>query len=572
MNKKIISVLSILMSLSPLAGCTLGNVSVADKDDGQNQANVTGTTSTNNSNNGSNSGDINVTNPDNGSGDNGNTVTADPVIEVSNNGGNFVGVDGKIYFRQYGNYSICSVSSKEHFLDSSTYSFENQICCFDPDDLSDISVVCEDDDGVGELYYYDGYIYSSRHDWGDNPNLVYRVNISTGETEDIGYGQITCASADGRFLLTTDYDYDTDTIIYYIYDAGNQINVFTDDYGDYSSRIIGIDDENLYYTYCYYDDCQVEIYQTNFQNGNSVLLASIDAPESISEYMYITYVEPLDFKLETENLVFTLCYCLDIDEYVEDSYTVAVPVCTDMSASYIDEAMYEAKLVYNSEYINTCLFFPDFAGKVADLKVDDYGDNGFARGIQTVEEVFGKLYVIVADCYNAPSWNQGQFGSYELLSVHYYQMDNYKADPVEFNEDNPTFGDLMVKGWLVGTTGEVPEKLFFCYSFIDGPEGPFEDDDKYYVAEFADDFVYDHIPEGGDIYDDFVKDGMDYFVDELNEYSYHKYLSKLPEKDDFTNYKTPKEQNGDMYFYTSYYHIHLNSEGEIDYLRYVIFD
>ncbi len=64
---------------------------------------------------------------------------------------------------------------------------------------------------------------------------------------------------------------------------------------------------------------------------------------------------------------------------------------------------------------------------------------------------------------------------------------------------------------------------------------------------------------------------MDYFVNELSGYD-HKYISKLPAEDDIYNYKTPKEKNNGMETYTSYYHIHFDSEGKIDYLRYVIFD
>ncbi len=576
MNKKIFSVLSVLLSLTLLSGCTLNKIPDTGKDEGISQASISGITSTTTD---ISQGGTDVENPDNTGNDpantdnNGdNTDNTPSVPDVDNNGGNFIGIDGKVYFRQYGENSLPWVAYKDYFVDSCNYSSGNQICRFDPSDPDTIEVFIEEDTGYGELYYYDGYLYSESFDWGEVSNPLYKVNLSTGEKETFGAGTIDCVSADGKYLLTESLDSETNSFIYDIYEAGQLVNSFTDDYSDHSLRILGVDDSCFYYFYNYYDDCSTAVYQTDFRNGNSVFLASIPVSEKVGEDIYIAFTEPMDAKIENDSLIFTLCFCTGVEDYVEDAYTVSIPISSDMSKSSVEEPLYEAKCVENSAYIDTSLFFPEPVGKMTEFDKDPYKGDGFARGIQTIDEVYGKLYVIVADSFKSAMWNEAQFGSFDLLSVHYYQMDNYNSTPVEFNKDNPTFRDLMVKGWLVGTKGEAPEKMLFCYSYIDGPEGPFEDDQFFYVAEFSDDFVYDHIPEGGDIYDDFVKDGMDYFVNELNDYPYYKYIENLPSEDEINNYCVPKEKNGGIDTYTSYYHIHLDSEGKIDYLRYVIFD
>ncbi len=575
MNKKIFSVLSVLLSLTLLSGCTLNKIPDTGKDEGISQASISGITSTTTDNS---QGGTDVENPDNTGNDpantdnNGdNTDNTPSVPDVDNNGGNFIGIDGKVYFRQYAQYTLPMINSRYLFVDGCDYASGNRICRFDPSDPDNIEVVLDEDSGFGKLYYYDGWIYCESFDWGEVSDPLIRLNINTGERETFGAGRIDCASADGKYLVVESLDPETNSFIYDIYEEGQIVNSFMDDYADHSLRIMGIDDSCFYYAYNYYDDCSTDICQTDFRNGNSALLASIPVSDTFGDEFYIVQTEPIDVKLENGNLNFELCFCTGAEDYVEDAYTVSVPICQDMSSSSMDAPLYEAKCVKDTSDIGSCLLFPTPSGALAAFdKAPDKGD-GFAKAVQTVDEVYGKYYVIVADSYKSAMWNEAQFGSFDLLSIHYYQMDDNNSTPVEFNKDNPTFGDLMVKGWLVGEQGKAPEKMLFCYSYIDGPEGPFEDDQFFYVAEFADDFVYDHVPENGDIYDDFVKDGMDYFVNELSGYD-HKYISKLPAEDDIYNYKTPKEKNNGMETYTSYYHIHFDSEGKIDYLRYVIFD
>ena len=161
--------------------------------------------------------------------------------------------------------------------------------------------------------------------------------------------------------------------------------------------------------------------------------------------------------------------------------------------------------------------FIDVPNNLTSLEVVESGDNGFARVIQCIEKVYDKTYVIVADCFYSAQWNQAELGSYDLLDVDYYYYDDANTTPTLFNDDNPTDHTLMVRAWFVGKKGETPKKLLFQHASLSGPEGPQEFDPALYTAEFSDDFKFSHIPENGDIYDDFETDGMDYMVKYFND-------------------------------------------------------
>ena len=232
-----------------------------------------------------------------------------------------------------------------------------------------------------------------------------------------------------------------------------------------------------------------------------------------------------------------------------------------------------ANTVKNSKYKGKPADEFDIPDNLSSLENFSSGDDGYSRAIQCVETVYDKTFAMVADCFYSAMWNQAQMGTYQLLDLDYYYFDDVNTTPVLFNDDNPTTHTLIVRAWFVGKKGEKPEKLLFQHASLSGPEGPQEFDEILYTAEFSDDFVFEHIPENGDIYDEFETDDMDYMVKYFNEDFYNPYVEKLVPTDEFTNYEVPKMDWNDPNSTTfTFLHIGFDRDGKINYLRQVIMD
>ena len=508
-------------------------------------------------------------------------VDPEPVVDVeediyagvSNNGSFFVGVDGKVYFRQYAEYGIKTVASKRNFLTSGDGGYGNTICYFTPDKPDEIvAVTKEEDQGQGELYYYDGYIYSTRYEWSEGyPHpILYRANLTTGALEDVGKGYIKAASEDGRFIVTDTFEPET-CDAYTIYDAGKEIASYKMDRTNVYNELIAVDANNLYIFMADNNTCDGSICQYDYINDKFYYLDYAIAPEGIDEY--ISYPVIKDGVIKDKKLSFSLLYCEGNGAYVQDAYDITVDINEDPKA-VTDSALFTKQASKNSKYYTgNPSDFIDVPNNLASLEVVESGDNGFARVIQCIEQVYDKTYVIVADCFYSAQWNQAELGSYDLLDVDYYYYDDANTTPTLFNDDNPTDHTLMVRAWFVGKKGETPKKLLFQHASISGPEGPQEFDPALYTAEFSDDFKFSHIPENGDIYDDFETDGMDYMVKYFNDDYYNPYVETLTEADEFTHYEVPKMDWNDPNSTTfSFLHIGFDRDGKINFIRQVIMD
>ncbi|MCR5848824.1 MAG: hypothetical protein K6G75_12020 [Lachnospiraceae bacterium] len=563
MKRKILCMLLSVMTISFAVGCTAGDIT--GKEGGSGYAVL-------NTESGTTGGTENPDNPDVTAdpGDNGITENVEVKDSISNNGGNFIGIDGKVYFRQLGEYVLYEPSSLRHAFDSGTGGYGSSICCFDPENPEKITTVSEGDNGQGELYYYDGYIYSTRYDWNNGIPypLLYRTNISTGEIEDIEYGRINITSEDTRFIVLSTYDQESGTTIS-IYDAGKECGSYFSPLSDGYICPIAVDSDNLFLLAANSDTCDAVIYQYDYKKDKRYILGNVFSAKGISEY--ITFPVIKNSSLKDDTLSFTLCYCEGIDDYVTASSEVSVSVNHDESD--FDGAIFTPSVNNDNAYADKLAEELIIPADLKALEVTNEGENGFARAIQVIEQVYDKDYVIVANCFIAPMWHQAQNVSYETMSLDYYYLDDEHPIPQLFNEENPTNIDLMVKAWFVGERGSAPEKLLFQFADIQGPEGPFDFDSKFYTAEFSDDFVFMHMPEDGDFYDTFVPYDMDYLVEYLDSNDYfNPYLSELPAKDEENNYVAPKESfnQGDTIY--AYLHIRLDREGKIDCLRYVYFE
>ena len=549
MKKKIICTILSLLTLTYFVGCTLSGTD--GKGNGNSQANLSGDP-------------VSEVDPESG-----NTQTEENT-GISNNGGYFVGVDGKIYFRQYSQYSLSGNSYIRGFMKNGTGGYDNSICYFTPDDPDNIICVAEKDEGHGNLYYNDGYIYSTRYDWqeGIAYPVLYRVNLSSASFEDVGSGHICANSDDAKYIMTCTYTSEGNK--YVVYESGKECASYISLKENGYSTPIYVDSKNIYLLISSWNNCDSKIYQYDYKTGNMYLLAKVSAPEGIPQDISTPLVK--NAAIESNTLSFTLCYVEGVGDYVDAALDVTVSI-NDKGGASTEVAMFTPTIAENNTYNDNLAGNFTIPNNLSKLEDSSQGDDGFARAVQSIDTVYNRSYAVMANVFYSPTWAQAQMGSYELLSIDYYYYDDENETPTLFNEKNPTSRDLMVRGWYIGKKGSKPEKLLFQHADIQGPEMPQQFDEILYTAEFADDFVFEHIPEGGEIYDDMVKDGMDYLVKYLNEDEYYNpYLDTLPETKDYTNYKEPAINWNDPNAPTpGYLHIKFNREGKINYIRYVIF-
>ena len=550
MKRRILSVFLALVTLSAFVGCDLAELTGKGNDN--NQANL-------------------VNEP---------ATDPEPVIDeteenkyegVSNNGGNFVGVDGKIYFRQYAEYGIETTSSIRHFISSNIGGYGNTICYFTPEEPDKITAVTKEEDcGAGPLYYYDDYIYSTKYNWenGIPSPYAYRVSLSTGNFEDLGKGYIKAVSEDGKYILTEEYD-SSEGNKYVVYEAGKMVGRCTYTATEEYNSVIAVDSDSIYIFTTEWENCDGIIRKYDYINNVTYTIGIVKAPDTIDPYITFSVIK--DAKINNDTLDFTVCYCEGVEDYVEDAYDVSVNVKTDSNSS--NDTVEYANTVKNSTYKGKPADEFDIPNNLSSLENFSSGDDGYSRAIQCVETVYDKTFAMVADCFYSAMWNQAQMGTYQLLDLDYYYFDDSNTTPILFNDDNPTTHTLIVRAWFVGKKGEKPEKLLFQHASLSGPEGPQEFDQLLYTAEFSDDFKFVHVPENGDIYDDFETDDMDYMVKYYNDDYYNPYVEKLVPTDEFTNYEVPKMDWNDPNSTTfTFLHVGFDRNGKINYIRQVIMD
>ncbi|MCR4648180.1 MAG: DUF5050 domain-containing protein [Lachnospiraceae bacterium] len=563
MRKKIFSLICMMSAILLLGACIPGNGNTG-KDDNPGNAVLTDTDEKD---------PVTVPAPD--TQDEADVTVTEPEENgISNNGGYFVGVDGKVYFIQYRDYGITGTAFYRGFLGFGTGGTGNTICCFSPDNPDDISVVAENVNCIGKLYYSDGYLYSMTYDWDNGypyPKLC-RVNISTGEYEVVGDGFINTVSADSSYIVASDYSTVSEERKMLVFSNGKEIGSYAFNLYDGNVSVITVDEKYLYILKSDFELKSSTVIQYDYANGTQYVLCEILPPSDIDEYL--TYTEVRNGSINESTLNFSLCYCSGIEDFIDAAKDVSVQINTN-GGEGSDEPMFTAQTKENKELpglSDVDILIPENLASMEKLDNLNSGDHRFARAVQCVEKVYDRNYAIFANSYLAQGNVQAQMGSWNLLSLDYYYFDKDSDTPTLFNEENAVKKDIIVKGWFIGKKGFAPESLLFQYAGLSGPEGPVDLDSTFYMAEFSDDFKFSHVPDGGDIYDEQVLDGMDYLVDYLNQDYYESYLDKA-EPDEFYNYKAPREDWNDTSCPAfGYFHIYFDREGKINLLRYVIMD
>lgn len=484
--------------------------------------------------------------------------------KIVNNGGFFVKVDDKIYYRVFGENSFnTEVVSATFFLNGAEGHESNTIMCVAASDpAGEAQTVIENDSGYGPLYICGDYLYSG-HVNEQYEETVYRTSLKTNEVEKIGDGFILGASPNGKILCVESYDFSNDfTVSVSFYEDGKQILSRNVASLAISSYFLGMDDQNAYFYLYDYTDGTSAITQLN-RDGKFLVLAQL-------EPFYNDYSighQIADARVENDKISFTLKL---LQSYVTDIREIVVPICTDPANTSDERILFEATVsenLYNEEYSG----FGDYPEAIARLNRSDEETNGTVRAIQKVEEVDGKYYVIVANAvmngrYDAEGWSNS-LRLYHLLNLEYYYYS--ETDGLNLIGTYPCLdGRVKARAWLVGEDGKRVDSLLYQICEMDGMETEQASDLYFYNAEISEDVVYEH-PEGDDPNGDRIEDVFDAFVDKLQGASPSPYILTVPEKNDYYGYDAPGNDDIDNYLLV---HIGFDSEGRVNYIRPVTVD
>ena len=209
----------------------------------------------------------------------------------------------------------------------------------------------------------------------------------------------------------------------------------------------------------------------------------------------------------------------------------------------------------------------DYPDAIAELetKWDELPDSGFYRTLQKVEEIDGKYYAIVANSVSNSLEAIGWRESYDLLNVEYYCYSEIEGAKKIL--DCPCLdGTVTMQTWVVGEKGKKANALVYRRCNIESVESEPKLAEFFYTAKLAEDLVYEH-PANGDINGDWTKDGVDAFLKDTAGAADGEFLTSAPDRDEMGGLKMPGDGKSQLY-----YHVGFNDEGEINYIRPVVFD
>ena len=505
---------------------------------------------------------------DENAGQTGVTVSDEDVTKISNNGGFFVGVEDRVYYREYGPYSMSSVALYGDFLLSENFGGA-QIKYLDPG-MTQPAVLCDDDDGYGALYYYDGYLYSTREEVYGEPS-VYRINVTNGQSEKVADGYLVGGSSNGRYLAVTRYEvYKTSLIIL---DGGKESTSCYCPAMGYVNYV-GQDGDKAFFTLTVGDEEDVFLMQYDYAN-NLVNLAKL--PKSENSYMAASEVH--NFVAQDGKLKCTWEYYEGTGHFLSDAYEVEIPECANPEGADSTTPMYEAisrqipiwdeqvEGSYSQEYLQT---------QIKDSQVSEIEESltkwlsdgkGTALIPQKVEKVKGGIYCVVAQAHRYAFEDIGWREAYIRTKMQYLFYPEGSKTAVKLGEVAADEGAITAYVWLVGKAGEESAKILYQMAEFYGPETETIEDQYLFGAELSPDLVYE-FPEGGDIYDDWVKGNIQDFYKEIKSYR-KAYTAQLPELDSYQGYQFPKNLKGNWQLV---FHLGFDEDGRVNYIRPVVMD
>lgn len=488
---------------------------------------------------------------------------------VVNNGGYFVGVEDRVYYRELGPYSIPGVALYGEFLAGMENYGGASILSYEPG-RSEPAVLAADDEGYGPLYYYNGYLYSQR-DKNFELTVVYRINVETGEAEELCNGRIMGGSADGRYLAAMEYQ--SDGSILKILDEGRAGK------GGYSTSdgyfyYVGSDGDKAFLVLTVGENENSYLMQYDYA-GNLVNLALL--PKKEEDYM--AYPELTNFQCRDGKLSFLWEYFEGTGHFTSSCYEVEVPECQEPENKDSAKPLYECSEreikvwddnrdgQYSEEYLRVKT--PDETLAKLEESLTKWPEEGSGLAVipQTVERSSGGIYCMTARAHRDGLEDIGWREAYSLLSMKYLYYPEGKNEPVVLaeisGEESPITGYL----WLVGKAGSESMQAIYQLAYFMGPEVGPEVDLYLFGAELSRDLIYE-FPEDGDIFGDWKLGTLQDLYNALKDEK-QNYVSKAPELDSYQGYVMPDSWSarGVLPF-----HLGFDEEGRINYVRPVVMD
>jgi len=566
MKRNILKSISIIMTFLLLTGCTVTVNDPSAKDQNISNANVEN--ANNNETIDNNEGDNNTeANTDNNNVENTGTENAGNESEedktIYNNGGYYVGVGNKVFFRKYGSYGLASRGNPESFM-YPFYSSGNEICYFETDTPDNITTVCTEDSGYGRIYYGNNGIYSQERIWdGEDINTVYKIDLSTGQKQTVCNGFLSGSSESGEELII--YDFVDDYMVYSILQNDKTVGSYSIDSMNYGISTLAVDSESFYFTENEYLSDDIQIIRYDYKTDTKIVLASINSADLSAEFDYAYPVTEYG-KIENDTLTFKLYVCEGSGAFVDSEYDVSLSAACDGNAS--DKAVNQStlSLIETNEKTDISLRSVQVPEEINSPVFEPTNDSGYSRQVCSVEEINGTYYLMVADCHEAACWDYAESTTYYPLSMNYMYADPTDKDCKTFFKQDCDPNTVMAVAWFVGDKGSVPSVLEYQLINITSVEEEPERDYTLYAAKVSNDLVYEHFADNDTDYEHTEKDGWQEYVDHYSDESYNCYIGET-EFDENGYIIEPSDQYDCMYV-----HIGFDENGQINYIRNILFD
>ncbi len=510
-----------------------------------------------------------------------------PYVQI----GEAVYYDGQVLFREY---SANAIDNEALF---GKFSFNNY--CFVPGGLytfdpknpdAEPKFVCEDS-GFGDMYLIgEEKLYSNKrtnYSEEDVPEYkVYCTDLNSGESNEVANGTLLGFSPNGKHYVTSLYATNPFLNHFYIFDAENGNNEVAHYTSDSTLFFLGMDDTNIYFLEEEEGNNETntpiyKVMQFGF-DGSEYYLADCDF-HTVSEYYYPNYDG--NITILDDSISFQVDFYEGTGHFYSGSVKADVPTSKGVPES--DDAIFNAKMEFIQEEEDPEAVLPMSIADIANEYSDYESGRGFAKVLQYYTTLNGGIFYAVAECVREPMNDIGWRESYMFSNMNYYYLPDEEKSPVlihrmyeplgsrgsleeyEYYETQP---NMMCMAGFFKDENDKLVGIYYEPVNIEGPEGPIEESNSFYIADFADKFYWEH-PHDEDIYDKFDVEGLEEFTKYIYSWEPKK---DMPVKDAEYDYEGNLVIGSADYSFEGsgviYLHITFDEKGNVNYVRPVIFD
>jgi len=422
---------------------------------------------------------------------------------VDNNGGFFVRVGEKIWFRQYADGAIDEPQLWGNFLNvPPSHKIESTLCFYDEE--GDAIIEEMGDDGFGPLWFGTDGFFLNRADEDSGLSTVYFRPVDGGKAQDLREGEVAGVSDNGRFVAIESKDSPGFSGLY-IYEGTKELYRIVPSDSEYYEFGALTNEGDLVYGGYDYDS---ELYTVRYlpKGGHvSTILGTLPDPE-----LAMSSAQLSQCLLDGDDVYFVFAWYEGTGNMLAETMCARAVLNKDNSMSVMehetlsDESEYDLPLPklllegpgeveafdvlpgdiglsminfgdliwYDSPYSAICLI-PEFI----EQNPFDYGD----KIVQTMCSIGDSAYLIVAGSSPAPEYDIGWRMAYSPGDLYYLRVplqENSWVETLVGKEwgDNSEILDMvyskMIGEWeLVETHDEagLPETVQETISFL--PDG-----------------------------------------------------------------------------------------------------